>query len=807
MQRTALITLVILSFMACQPVSPELSGQELSLQEFTASLDPGTKTTLSGTHVLWDASGEAIDIVNSNGSIYTAAQTGVSSDRRKATFAAEVPESGNEYAVYPSGFCTDYDDGMMTVRLPSVQTAVADGFSTRTSPAIARIADGGAFFMRNLCSMIGIKVSNSGIASVSIAATEADGGAITGTGYVDWDGELPECISDATVGSGHVELNGGLQAGTQYWALVYPGSYTGLKVVFTSTAGRTATFNLDGTFLAERSKGRRISEFTIGETDWDDYVQPGDDGSFTLVTDESSLKVGDEVLIVYTAGSKALGPVNSSGNFRDPVDISISGSTISSPGSATVLTLEAGTSSGTWAFRDGSNYLASVASNKYLKNSSTKTANASWSITIASSGLATVKAQAGECVYLTYNVSSPRFSCYANTNQKAVSIYRRSASSGGNTNPGTPAVTTQSATSVGMAEAVLNASFSGMPLNPDPTAAFFRWGTAASALTNEAYDNSTLLNTGSGTFSTEITGLQENTTYYYKAVITLADGSDVSGSVMSFTTRSAQQSNDPGYLSCYEIPAVDASGRVATGDEKFGYKWFKYYTNDSNRAVATHTFKYNNKVLRNYTVMLDASKKSPVWCATAFNTGTWPDKNIGRKGSWTSDPAFPADWQQENATGSYSKGHFIASNYRQTTLDQDKQTFYLSNQAAQWQTSFNDGIWNQLENQVVASAPSGTDTLYVVVGILFEGSTKIQSGIYIPSHFYKCIMKCSFNSEGSMTAATGCAYIFENKAYSGSYNSYKTTIDAIEQRAGLDFFHNVPDDLEDAAERVAGSPI
>ena len=152
-------------------------------------------------------------------------------------------------------------------------------------------------------------------------------------------------------------------------------------------------------------------------------------GDFVLVTSESSLSVGDEVLIVYTAGSKALGGVNSSGNFRDPVDITISSGSIASSGSAAVLTLEEGNNEGTWAFRDGSYYIASSSSGNYLKNSSTKTDNATWTVEIAGSGLATVAANSGASTYLSYNTSSPRFTCYSNTNQKQVSIYRRSGGS------------------------------------------------------------------------------------------------------------------------------------------------------------------------------------------------------------------------------------------------------------------------------------------------------------------------------------------------------------------------------------------
>ena len=803
MRKTTLITTLGLTLaMACSQITPETANPGLVRQDFIASLgnDADTRTSLSGSNVLWDASGESIDIINQNGTIYTAGQTGVSDDRRTASFAGEVPESGNLYAVYPSGFCSGWSDGLIDVTLPSVQTPVADGFATHSSPTVAEIGSGGKLDMRNVCGMVGITVNCSNISSVCFSAKESNGGSLTGAARLQVTDGIP-VVASASNGTGQVELKGSIQSGAQYWALVYPGTYTGLKMVFTDANGRTATFTKDATFTVNRSKARRISAFTITETDWDDY-QPAD-GPFTLVTSPSELKSGDQVLIVYTDGKKALGALNSSGNFRDPVDITISGNTISSPGNATVLSLETGTSSGTWAFKDGTNYLASVSSGNYLKNSPDKTDNASWGVSIAN-GLATVQAKAGGSTYLSYNSTNPRFACYKNTDQKAVSLYRRGNSSA----PATPTVTTQSATNVGMADATLNASFSGIPTNPDPTAAFFRWGTSSTALNGEVYDNQTLLDKSSGSFSASLTGLQEGTTYYFKAVMTLANGTDVEGEVMSFTTRSAQQSNAPGYLACYEVPAVEVSGSVTSGNETHGYKWYKYYTTNSKRAVATHTVQYNNKVIRNYTVMMDADKKSPVWCATAFNTGTWPDNNVGRTGSWKSDPAFPTSWQQTNDTGPYGKGHLIASNYRQTSGETNKQTFYLSNQAAQYQTRFNDGIWNTLEQKVANAAPSGRDTMYVVVGILYEGTTTVTDGIYIPSHFYKCIMKCSFDAGGSMTAATGCAYLFENREYSATnYSAYKTTIDAIEQRTGLDFFHNVPDDLENAAESVAGSPF
>ena len=54
------------------------------------------------------------------------------------------------------------------------------------------------------------------------------------------------------------------------------------------------------------------------------------------------------------------------------------------------------------------------------------------------------------------------------------------------------------------------------------------------------------------------------------------------------------------------------------------------------------------------------------------------------------------------------------------------------------------------------------------------------------------------------TAALGIAYLYTNEAHKGiAYDdsSFITTIDAVEELAGIDFFHNVPPEIQNAAER------
>ncbi len=190
---------------------------------------------------------------------------------------------------------------------------------------------------------------------------------------------------------------------------------------FQLQAGVTAVFSVD---MSEQAG----AVFTEGNG------SGSGNSAFTLVTSASSLQAGDEVLIVCGSKNKALGALSSNGNYREPVDdYSISGDAITAAGRATILTLEAGSSADTWAFKDGSNYLASVSSGNYLQNAASKSANASWSVSITSAGVATIQAQAGSSTYLQYNSSSPRFSCYGSANQTAVSLYRRSG--GGSTLP------------------------------------------------------------------------------------------------------------------------------------------------------------------------------------------------------------------------------------------------------------------------------------------------------------------------------------------------------------------------------------
>lgn len=136
---------------------------------------------------------------------------------------------------------------------------------------------------------------------------------------------------------------------------------------------------------------------------------------YTLVEDNAKIAAGAEYLVVYTAGSKAMGAFST--DIYNPTDVTITSKVISITSEAvTVVTLEdAGDGKFFLKVGDGE-YLYSPTSNKIYYDAKGEGENFKWTV-------ATDKIQnVGTSRYIQYNTSSPRFACY-NSGQKDVNLY------------------------------------------------------------------------------------------------------------------------------------------------------------------------------------------------------------------------------------------------------------------------------------------------------------------------------------------------------------------------------------------------
>lgn len=227
----------------------------------------------------------------------------------------------------------------------------------------------------------------------------------------------------------------------------------------------------------------------------------------------------------------------------------------------------------------------------------------------------------------------------------------------------------------------------------------------------------------------------------------------------------------------------------------------------------------------NYSTEWDYVKKSQRWsCYEMYKSLS--EKNVQRYYPTNGDLQYPFDplldkfplvyYFNDNGAKSdpfwstgYDHGHICPSADRLSSSELNTQTFYLTNMQPQL-NSFNAAVWANMEtavrNLVTKNNYGFLDTLYVCKGgtIGTEGGTvsaadqvltKTDKGLIVPKYFFCALLMVK---NGSYYAI---GLWFEHKADSTkSMKNYVVTIDELEARTGIDFFCNLPDNIEDKVE-------
>ncbi len=123
------------------------------------------------------------------------------------------------------------------------------------------------------------------------------------------------------------------------------------------------------------------------------------------------------------------------------------------------------------------------------------------------------------------------------------------------------------------------------------------------------------------------------------------------------------------------------------------------------------------------------------------------------------------------------------------------ETYLMSNIVPQ-KVGFNKYLWKGLEPLIREWAKEG-NTLYIAAGpVLADGpfGTFGENKVAIPSRYYKVIL--------DTMGERAIGFMFRVNTSSGTLNSYAVSVDEVEKITGIDFFINVPDELEERLESV-----
>lgn len=216
-------------------------------------------------------------------------------------------------------------------------------------------------------------------------------------------------------------------------------------------------------------------------------------------------------------------------------------------------------------------------------------------------------------------------------------------------------------------------------------------------------------------------------------------------------------------------------------------------------AIPQFTKSVKSQVIEHegYTVSYNEQRRNPNWVAYELTKEEAGGKEP-RNGDFVPDPlvvgrqATDDDYRKSG----WDRGHLAPAADMKWSAKAMEESFYLSNISPQ-NNNLNRGVWKSIEELVRENAVKH-GSVVVVTGPVFTTKKGLgcigKNRVMIPNAFYKALL---VESEG----VYGCVGFYcENVAGKKGLETYAMTIDQLEEITGLDFFHKLPDDVENRIE-------
>ena len=392
-----------------EPQTPKTPEVELVPMTFTATTAE-TRTLLEDhVYVNW-LSSDMISVFDGvDNRKFTTRNEG-----RTVEFTGEAASATTYYALYPYDGTASLNNGSVATTLPEFQTAVNGSFIDGLNLNAAQ-SNNTTFVFDNVLSVAKITIDNSLLNGKTLKAIKLSSNyALSGDVIVSFGTTCSATAGTNTVND--VVLVGGSNGilNGDYYLLLLPNQGGTIKLTFYATDNSiaTKTASLTKAFSAGTIKNLGTAKGLTWQT-----------ANWKLVTDASTLRSGDKVVIASEENDAVGGAFNSKNGYLESLNAAFSSdkNTITSlPDEAAVFTL--GGTSDAWTLTSASGQLYSE--NNVLNYSQKGAGN--WTISISGNN-ATIQAFGTENERFLYNVNSPRFKTYssaANASMILPQLYR-----------------------------------------------------------------------------------------------------------------------------------------------------------------------------------------------------------------------------------------------------------------------------------------------------------------------------------------------------------------------------------------------
>jgi endonuclease G len=204
---------------------------------------------------------------------------------------------------------------------------------------------------------------------------------------------------------------------------------------------------------------------------------------------------------------------------------------------------------------------------------------------------------------------------------------------------------------------------------------------------------------------------------------------------------------------------------------------------------------------RGFALLYSEKHEQPYWVAYLLT-----DDEVrgihGRTDNFRADPQVDTGsaslWDYRGS--GYDRGHLAPAADMKWSAEAMSDSFFMSNMSPQ-RPGFNRGIWRKLEGWVRDQALANEE-VYVVTGpVLTDGPFPEigPNGVDIPRRYYKVVL---YYVEPEIKAI---GFVLPNESSSKPLMAFAVPVDRVEQITDLDFFHLLPDDLEELVESQAST--
>jgi endonuclease G len=213
-----------------------------------------------------------------------------------------------------------------------------------------------------------------------------------------------------------------------------------------------------------------------------------------------------------------------------------------------------------------------------------------------------------------------------------------------------------------------------------------------------------------------------------------------------------------------------------------------------------------------YMLSYSRDRGAPNW--VSWYVGSSSLGSVPRKDDYRADDTLPAGWHQVQATSyfgsGFDRGHNCPSADRTSTVAANSSTSLMTNMIPQ-APSNNQQTWNYFESYLRSLVEQGNE-LYIVMGSYDTGGTgsssyqtTIDGGhVTVPAYIWKVAVVLSNGTSDLGRITTTTRVIAINTPNTNNINSkwqtYVTSVDAIERATGYDLLSNVPVDTQKVIE-------